>query len=326
MKKIPAASSILSAEHLNLFARALYALSSQSAARLLKAGINHSYLIEDGAARYIFRIYSLNWRTRDEISEELRFIDHLYRAGVQVSYPIADANGNYIQTVGAPEGDRLAVMFSYAPGNKLQNFSADVHEQIGELMGRIHLKAEDFVLDRITYSARVLLVESLESVKKFLPADSDEMTFLFATQQELLHAFRSVNTGNLRKGAVHLDIWFDNLNISPEQGITLFDFDFCGNGWLCLDIAYYLMQLFVLEPDEKEYILKKDSFLKGYERMVKIHDEERRILPMLGICLHYFYLGIQCRRFENWSNVFLNEVYLKRYVAVRIRKFVNAIS
>ncbi|MEO6901714.1 MAG: phosphotransferase [Bacteroidia bacterium] len=46
---------------------------------------------------------------------------------------------------------------------------------------------------------------------------------------------------NLRKDIVHLDIWFDNLNISNNKKIALFDFDFCGNGWLCLDIAYYIL-------------------------------------------------------------------------------------
>jgi Ser/Thr protein kinase RdoA (MazF antagonist) len=32
--------------------------------------------------------------------------------------------------------------------------------------------------------------------------------------------------------------------------VTIFDFDFCGNGWLCLDIAYYILHLHNIEKYE----------------------------------------------------------------------------
>ncbi|WP_331971576.1 phosphotransferase enzyme family protein [Ohtaekwangia sp.] len=320
MNTIPVITSTLSAQHLNVYLRELYHLSSLSTCTLLRAGVNHSYLVEDGATRYVFRIYSLGWRTREEIVEELRLIRHLHSHAIQASYPIADIQGNDIQTLEAPEGTRYAVMFSYAPGNKLQNFSETIHEQIGVMMGRIHNLTIDYALDRTTYSSRVLLIEPLETLKRFLPAQTEEMMFMFAAQQELLQAFKAIDTLQLRKGAVHLDIWFDNLNISKEHGITLFDFDFCGNGWLCLDIAYYLMQLSLVEPDEAQYILKRESFLKGYESIAAISAEEKRILPMLSVCLYFFYLGVQCKRFDNWSNVFLNEAYLKRYIIARVKR------
>jgi Ser/Thr protein kinase RdoA (MazF antagonist) len=120
---------------------------------------------------------------------------------------------------------------------------------------------------------------------------------------------------------VHLDIWFDNLNISDNNTITLFDFDFCGNGWLCLDIAYYILQLHSTEKDETERAEKMASFYRGYQTIEKISDEEKRIIPTLGVCLYYFYLGVQCSRFHNWSNTFLNEVYLKRFITVLIKSY-----
>ena len=118
-----------------------------------------------------------------------------------------------------------------------------------------------------------------------------------------------------------MDIWFDNMNITDDGNVTIFDFDFCGNGWLCNDIAYYILQLHSTEKDEAERELKKQSFLAGYESITPISAEEKRVLPMLGVALYFFYLGIQCQRYDNWSNVFLNEVYLKRFINLLVKKY-----
>jgi Ser/Thr protein kinase RdoA (MazF antagonist) len=64
-----------------------------------------------------------------------------------------------------------------------------------------------------------------------------------------------------------------------------------------------------------------NAFYSGYETVYTISEEERKLIPMLGACLFYFYLGIQCNRFNNWSNTFINEVYLKRYIVVFITSY-----
>ncbi len=106
-----------------------------------------------------------------------------------------------------------------------------------------------------------------------------------------------------------------------EEEVTLYDFDFCGNGWLCYDIAYYILQLHSTEKDENECELKVNAFLKGYESITKITHDEKRLLPVLGVSLYFFYLGIQCQRFDNWSNTFLNESYLKRFINLLVKKY-----
>jgi len=51
---------------------------------------------------------------------------------------------------------------------------------------------------------------------------------------------------------------------------TLFDFDFCGNGWLCLDIAYYILQLHSTEKDETNRAEKMAAFYEGYQTVEEI--------------------------------------------------------
>ena len=147
------------------------------------------------------------------------------------------------------------------------------------------------------------------------------MEWLQNTQKYLLKEFEEADSTKLRHGIVHLDIWPDNFNVTKENETTLFDFDFCGNGWLCLDIAYYILQLNSVERDEAICKSKVAHFLKGYESITKISAEEKQLLPMLGLSLFFFYLGVQCQRFDNWSNVFLNEDYLKRFITVLVMRY-----
>jgi Ser/Thr protein kinase RdoA (MazF antagonist) len=321
MNQFPVSSSILSAAHLGPFLLEQYGLQGPVSCSLIKAGVNHTYLVAAGDTKYIFRIYSLNWRTENDIAEELRLVSYLRESNIPVSYPFADKDGNYIQHLPAPEGERFAVLFSYATGEKMHNFFPDTHAAIGSVMAGIHKQTEGFRLQRASYTPKTLLVDSFKELEKFIAAETEEMQFMSSTQDYLLNEFEKVDTTQLRNGAVHLDIWFDNLHIDTHNHITIFDFDFCGNGWLCLDIAYYLMQLQVLEPDPNEYCAKAAAFLNGYESVTPITDEERRILPTLGVAMYFFYLGVQCCRFEDYSNMFINETYLKRYINLRVKRF-----
>lgn len=322
MNHFPVISSIISPDHLAQFVQDAYGFNTGITCKLLKAGVNHSYLINDQVGqKYIFRVYSFGWRTRPEIEEELRLLDLLKDNNIPVSYALPDTNGVYIQEIHAPEGMRYGVLFTYADGEKLLNFPADVHYSIGRTMAQIHQLTEHLPLARPTYTAELMLQRSIEQIKNFLPANSDEMQWMLSTQETLLNLWAGADDSHLRKGAVHMDIWFDNMNITADGRVTLFDFDFSGNGWLCLDIAYYILQLYSTEKVEAERNEKLNSFLTGYESISPINAEERRLIPMLGVSMYFFYLGVQCERFENWSNVFLNETHLKRFINLLLKKY-----
>lgn len=321
MPNFPVASSILSAARLNLFLQQTYGFSATTSCQLLRAGINHTYLIIDGSKKAVFRVYSLNWRTETEIDEELRLLKLVQESGLPVSYPIADKQRNYVQAIDAPEGRRFGVLFSFAGGEKQLTLSVEMHHKIGQIMARFHQFTHNLALQRPTYTPNLLLIDSVEKLKPFLAAETDEMKFMLSAQRYLLTKFTNINEAEVRRGIVHLDIWFDNLNITSDGIVTLFDFDFCGNGLLALDIAYYIMQIHSTEPDEAEYHSKKGSLLLGYESITSISHEEKRLLPMLAESVYFFYVGVQCERFDNYSSVFLNDVYLKRFINLRLKRW-----
>ncbi|MES2382270.1 MAG: phosphotransferase [Bacteroidota bacterium] len=321
MQLFPVSSSILSSVHLTSFLQEQFNFSNKANCGLIKAGVNHNYLVQHNTNKYIYRVYCYNWRTEKEILAEISLLNHLQNSGIDIAYPIADKAGNFIQVFNAPEGKRFGVLFSYAEGEKQFTYTTETHFAIGAKMAQIHTKTTDLYLDRPAYNAETLLVESMHILKDFIALETEEMKCMQTMQHYLLKEYECVNISQIRKGVVHLDIWFDNLHIAPNNKITIYDFDLCGNGWICLDIAYYMMQLYTLEPDETIYTTKMDAFIEGYESVTKISDEEKRILPMLGVSLYFYYLGLQCQRFEDYSSMFINETYLKRYIVFRVKKY-----
>jgi Ser/Thr protein kinase RdoA (MazF antagonist) len=314
MTLFPVTESTLSANHIEQFLKEKYNLSENTECKLFRTGMNHLYMINDGDEKFVFRVYTFNWRTKLEVAEELRLLIHLKENNTPVTYPIADKSDELIQEFNAPEGKRYGVLFSFAHGSKNPRFTPETSYLIGQALGEIHKSAENFNLNRITYDTKVLLTDSIKRTKLFFNKPSDEIKFLEQTADYLHKEFAKVDTSNVRHGAVHLDVWFDNMHFGKENEVTIFDFDFCGNGWLCFDISYFLFQLYSTNQNDKDYQMKADSFLKGYETVSEITAEEKRIIPFVCLAIMTFYISMQCDRYDTWSNIFLNEDHLKRFV------------
>ncbi len=278
--------------------------------------------------KFVFRLYSLNWRSREEILAEIELIQQLKAGGIAVSYAIPAPDGEFIQHVMAPEGLRYGLLFSYAAGEKMHRYPLEVHREAGRMMARFHQLTSGHEIARETYDLDRLLTKPFEYISRYLSADAEEMIYLQNLSIRLKQLFETIDPGLgaapsiLRKAVVHLDIWFENFAITADQHLILFDFDFCGNGWPALDLAFYTMQVHNSERyDAALYQPNLDAFLEGYQSILPISAEELNLLPELGLALYIFYLGIQCQRFENWSNTFLSEDYLKRFINGLIRRY-----
>lgn len=78
---------------------------------------------------------------------------------------------------------------------------------------------------------------------------------------------------------------------------------------------YFLFQLFSTNLNENDYKMKAASFLEGYETITKISEEEKRLLPLASLAIMTYYISMQRDRYDYWTNIFLNEDHLKRFVA-----------
>jgi Ser/Thr protein kinase RdoA (MazF antagonist) len=284
--------------------------------------MNHTYKVTAPEQKYILRIYSYNRRTATDIAEEVRLLKLLKESGIGVSYPIPDAHNQYVQEIHAPEGIRYAVLFSYGQGNKIRNLSRECCYQIGSLMARMHQVTFNQRIYRMDYTAHNVALVAYQQAKEYFSESLEEMQFIKASGEKLKTLFYQNTDPDIRQGIVHLDIWYDNMSITEEGQITLFDFDNCGNGWLILDIGYFCMQLFYTQPDKSAYDKKLAGFLNGYQEVMPIPEQEINLIPFAGLAVWLYYLGVQAERFDNFSNIFFTQNYLSIYIG-KVREWLS---
>lgn len=321
MPTFPAIASILSATALAEFIKSRYSLGENVDCKLFRTGVNHTYFISDNETKFVARVYCLHWKTKSEIQEELELLLLLKDNDLAVSYPIPDEEGNFIQEINAPEGLRYAVLFTFAEGKKTRFMSNESCFAVGSLMAKIHTITAGKKINRVHYNSDVLLHQAYHHMTSFFSEDLEEMQYLKKIGAQISNSFKEADWSEDQQGIVHLDIWYDNLSVNNENEITIFDFDNCGNGALILDVAYFCKQLFFIESDKKQYELKVQSFLDGYQKTRNLSDKEIKLIPEAGASIFMFYLGVQAQRFD-WSNIFFTENYLKMFVG-RIKNWMD---
>lgn len=318
MTTFPVNVSTLSPTELGVFIRYRYDLEASYCCKLFRTGINHTYFISNTENTYVVRVYSYNWRSKAEIIEEIELLNLLKKNNLNVSYPIEDKNGQFVQEVNAPEGVRHIVLFSFAKGEKVRFLTKETCFSIGLLMAKIHNLTSDKIIDRFYYDHKSLLELPYEYLKPFFSENLPEMEYI----KEIGDFFQKTDFKNTRNGIVHMDIWYDNMAVNNENDIKIFDFDFCGNGPQILDVGYFSKQLFHIETDKEIYQLKMKHFLDGYQSVRPLTATELELIPKAGLAVFIFYLGVQAQRFD-WSNVFLSENYLKMVFVARLKSWIE---
>jgi Ser/Thr protein kinase RdoA (MazF antagonist) len=310
-----AISTIISPEYLSEFIGNQYGFEKKTACKVLKTGINHSYLIDTYTGeKFVFRIYFKNWRTKNEIEEELSLLHYLKDNGISVSIPIKDVNNNSIQTINGFEGERFGVLFSFAEGEIIRKPSEEICYNLGVTMAKIHKLTINKKIDRKNYNDETLVKWAFNLAKDNFSESSNEMNYFERASSRISSEFNNAASEKLRYGTVHLDMWYENMKIKNGTEITLFDFDNCGNGWLFFDIAYSLMLIYRNEPIKEVFEKKRTSFYKGYESITSISSEEKKLIPYGGLAIWLHYTGVHIERFNDFSNHFLSEEFLKYWI------------
>lgn len=66
MNFAPAISTVISPDFLAHLEGKEYNLPSPNSCKVLKTGVNHTYLIESGEQKFVFRLYFYDWKTSEE--------------------------------------------------------------------------------------------------------------------------------------------------------------------------------------------------------------------------------------------------------------------
>ena len=68
-KKFPTINSTLSPNELGKLIQRQFGLSDKTECSIFRLAMNHLYIVHDDTEKYVFRVYTHNWRTKLEIEE-----------------------------------------------------------------------------------------------------------------------------------------------------------------------------------------------------------------------------------------------------------------
>ncbi len=312
----PVCHSILSIEALVERVLPAYALGDVRSCRLLKRWIADTYAVESATGPSILRVYRAGWRSADEVASELLALTFLASKGVPVSAPIPRSDGTLLLKIEAPEGERYAALFSFAPGRSLYQQPAESRaacsRRYGELIGCVHRELEGYrpAGPRPRPGLDFLLEEPLRALEPYFasrPADWARLLGRCRALKAAIEQWAEKEEVQL----IHGDVDPGNVHFMEDGAATLFDFDFLGLGWKAYDLAVPLWESQWARWDPQV----ATQFLEGYRTAQHLSeatlDLTRYLMPLRGV----WFLGLVADNADQWTcQLLLNEDVVNRHL------------
>ena len=240
---------------------------------------NSNFLIDttgkDGkGARYILTVYE-SQVVVDELPFFLGLLDHLSATGCPVPQTIHDRSGASFR---AFRGKALALI-EFLPGVSLDAPSPRQARSVGRALAQLHLAAASFADTR----ENDLSLGGWRRLADACAADFAAMdpTLGPLVQRELADLEARWPT-DLPRGAIHADLFPDNVLMLGDSVAGLIDFYFACTDMFAYDVAItHAAWCFSSDGSRFDPAISA-ALLEGYESMRPLSDAEHRALPLLA--------------------------------------------
>ncbi len=293
--------------------------------KFLVRGVGDTYLVTTPETRFILRVYRTTHRSLPQIKEEVQLLQALKQAGVSVSYPVADISGETIITLEAAEGERYAVLFSYAPGEVVRLLNETQLRNLGHEMARFHtvsstIKSGDA---RWRFDSDTTLFKPLEKLKHPFAQNPEDYAWLKEVAAHAAEKLSQFPASAFSEGYCHFDFLPKNFHFQ-DDAVTFFDFDFMGYGWLVNDIMTFWQHLALDVYTGRMTQQAADNayhmFLTGYREKRAVSEQELAAVPYLSLGFWLFYMGFHTTHDQFYT--FSQPVHLKSYTGI-LKHIVN---
>ncbi len=232
----------------------------QEAPRFINDSENIVYEFE--SKNLILRLTEQSHRNNFEIKEELAFIEYLSQFSTNVCKPIRSNNNVMMETLDYKSETLTACVFIKATGNTIEDLKllkASFPIEMGELVGDLHYHSKKFSFQREEYVKN----DHLENFSLYLKDNEAKREC-----EKALNWYSSLPKSKNAFGPIHGDIHFGNMFYSSVDGIQLFDFDDCSNGFYIFDVGihlYYALGMFTYHNGESHFENYKRRFIASYK-------------------------------------------------------------
>jgi Ser/Thr protein kinase RdoA (MazF antagonist) len=255
-----------------------YAVGRPVACELLRSYTNDVYAVRMPEERFVLKVYGRGWRTGPEIRYEVALIQHLSARGLPTATPLVGRNGDVLQEMESSDGCRHAVLYVFAPGEKPRPpFTPPLYHAFGRAMARMHALSDNFVTEHQRRPLDLsLLIDEPLSLAAPLLARREDREFLVETADRVKQRIRELASEGLEWGPIHGDATLDNLHVTADGEVVLYDFDSGGPGWRAADLQGWA-------ANNAEHREKWEAFQQGYSEVRTIKPADLLAAPYLDV-------------------------------------------
>ncbi|HEX8032255.1 MAG TPA: phosphotransferase [Ktedonobacterales bacterium] len=261
----------------------------------LTSGTNNEVLlVETPAGRYVLRVYG-NHADLERLRFEHAVLMHLdgARLPFAVPVPVRTAAGELYARVTTRNGERLATLTAYIPGEHPRMGDVDQARAGGEALGMLDVALAN--LTSLPASAGVTwrsrgdlahshpLVPDLPSAFEGLPVAEDARKRLVDGYERVMARMPMLHEV-LPRQIVHEDGDMSNMLLAGSRVTGVLDFEFCGRDVRAIDLTVALIWWVLAYSDAGDEWPIMRALTTGYARHVILTADEIAALPVL---IHY---------------------------------------
>jgi Ser/Thr protein kinase RdoA (MazF antagonist) len=295
-RPFPVVSSLLSTDALVEQILSVYHLDKPVQCYLWRYGLNDSYVVYAGEKKAFLRIYAntTNKHTQSNIQAEVNILNFLHEQGVPVATAISRHDGQTVTEIHAPEGTRYAVLFNFVESNPQRgDLTADICFQCGAALAQFHqtIDTAKQPFERHHNDLVYLLDKPLERIRSFPPFTRYEKHFDYLDEVSaiLKQKVETMPRTQPTYGICHGDFMDGNTIITPDNTVTIIDFDFANYGWRVFDLGTFIwIHASHKNPSWREFQV---ALINGYESIRPLSPVERDMLPYFVLLRHIWLLG-----------------------------------
>ena len=213
----------------------------------------------------------------------LYLMKHLARHGIPVPEPACQPG---TASAAHPEGELLFTLCGKpaAVVEKLRGHSelqpTDAHcAAVGEMLARMHLAGRDFTMSQPNLRGLAWWNETVPVVLPYV--DPDQAALLRSELAFQNHVAGGSACAALPRGAIHADLFRDNVMFEDGRLTGFFDFYFAGEDSWLFDIAVALNDWCIELETGAPIESRTRTFLDAYARVRPLAAAERRLLPAM---------------------------------------------
>jgi homoserine kinase type II len=253
---------------------------------ILQGVENTNYHLFTSRGRYILTLFEKRIDPQS-LPFVFGYMDHIYAQGMICPHAIENRAGQTINEL----CDRPAAIISFLEGHNLERNAVEpAHcEMVGTAMARMHVAAKDFTMTRPNPVGRAKWKELIEATSDRAAEIQPGLKERIESEYDFQCAqWKMAEEEGMPRGAIHADIFPDNVFINDSGEAGFIDFYFACTGFYAYDLAITI-SAWCFDNQNRFDSNRFQKLYSHYNAGRKLNDAERNMLPVFcrAACLRF---------------------------------------